>query len=129
MPYYQFTVPTGSATLQRKAEVAAAMTKVHSNVTGAPATYVQCSFVEVPPGSIFVAGEAVEAPRMVGIIREGRSAEVRAKLIHGLADAWCEITGETKESLLIVLQEVPGANTLENGVIMPEITDDPAAIY
>ena len=129
MPYYQFTVPTGSATLQRKAEVAAAMTKVHSNVTGAPATYVQCSFVEVPPGSIFVAGEPVEAPRMVGIIREGRSTEVRAKLIHGIADAWCAITGDAKKDLAIFIHEIPGANAMEDGVILPEITDDPAAIY
>jgi phenylpyruvate tautomerase PptA (4-oxalocrotonate tautomerase family) len=71
------------------------MTKVHSEVTGAPGKYVHCSFVEVPPGSLFVAGEPVSGPRMVGLIREGRSTEVRAKLIHGLADAWCEITGDT----------------------------------
>ena len=114
MPYYQFTVPTGGATLQHKSEVTAAMTKVHSEVTGAPGTYVYCSFVEVPPGSIFVSGEPVSGSRMVGIIRQGRSPEVKAKLIHGLADAWCEI---------------PGANALEDGVILPEITDEPGAVY
>ena len=94
MPYYQFTVPTGGATLQHKAEVAAAMTKVHSEVTGAPGTYVYCSFVEVAPGSVFVSGEPVSGSRMVGIIRQGRSTEVKGKLIHGLAEAWCEITGD-----------------------------------
>jgi phenylpyruvate tautomerase PptA (4-oxalocrotonate tautomerase family) len=92
VPYYQFTVPTGGATLQHKAEIAAAMTRVHAEVTGAPGIYVHCSFVEVPAGSIFVAGEPVNGPRMVGTIRVGRSTEVRAKLIHALADAWCEIT-------------------------------------
>jgi phenylpyruvate tautomerase PptA (4-oxalocrotonate tautomerase family) len=127
--YYQFTVPTGGATPRHKAEVTEAMTKVHSEVTGAPRRYVHCSFVEVPPGSIFVAGEPVSGSRMVGIIREGRSTEVRAKLIHGLADAWCEITGDTKESLAIFIQEIPGANVLEDGVIMPEIAEDPGAIY
>lgn len=66
---------------------------------------------------------------MVGIIREGRSTEVREKLIHGLADAWCEITGETKQSLAIFIHEIPGANVLEDGVILPEITADPGAIY
>jgi phenylpyruvate tautomerase PptA (4-oxalocrotonate tautomerase family) len=129
MPYYQFTVPAGGATLQHKAEVAAAMTKVHSEVTGAPATYVHCSFVEVPAGSIFAAGEPVSGSRMVGIIREGRSTEVRAKFIHGLADTWCEITGDTKESLAIFIQEIPGANALEGGVLLPEITDEPGTIY
>ena len=129
MPYYQFTVPTGGATLQHKAEVAAAMTKVHTEVTGVRAAYVHCSFVEVPAGSIFVAGEPVDGSRMVGIIREGRSTEVRANLIHGIADAWCEITGDTKESVAIFIQEIPGANALEDGVILPESTEEPGAIY
>ena len=129
MPYYQFTVPTGGATLQHKGEVAAAVTKVHSEVTGAPGTYVHCSFVEVAPGSIFVAGEPVDGPRMVGLIREGRSAAVRAGLLHGIADAWCATTGDAKESLAIFLQEIPGANVMEDGVILPEITDEPGAVY
>jgi phenylpyruvate tautomerase PptA (4-oxalocrotonate tautomerase family) len=129
MPYYQFTVPTGGATLQHKAEVAAAMTKVHSEVTVAPGAYVHCSFVEVSPESIYVSGEPVSGSRMVGIIRQGRSTEVKAKLIHGLADAWCEITGDPKESLAIFLQEIPGANALEDAVILPEIPDEPGAIY
>ena len=102
------------------------MTKVHSEVTGAPAAYVHCSFNEVPPGSVFVAGEPVDGARMVGLIREGRSTEVRAKLIHGLADAWCEITGDPEESVAIFIHEVPGANVLEDGVILPEAADDAA---
>lgn len=128
MPYYQFTVPSGGATLKHKAEVAAAVTKVHSEVTGAPGTYVHCSFVEVPAESIFVAGEPVNGPRMVGLIREGRSTETRAKLLHGLADAWCAITGDPKDSVAIFIHEVPGANVLEDGQILPEATDEPGAI-
>jgi phenylpyruvate tautomerase PptA (4-oxalocrotonate tautomerase family) len=127
VPYYQFTVPTGGATLRHKAEVAQAMTKVHSEVTGAPGAYVHCSFVEVPAGSIFVGGEEVSGPRMVGLIREGRSTEVRAQLIHGLADAWCAITGDGKDDVAIFLHEVPGANVLEDGRILPEVADEPGA--
>jgi phenylpyruvate tautomerase PptA (4-oxalocrotonate tautomerase family) len=129
VPYYQFTVPTGGATLQHKAAIAAAMTKVHSEVTGAPGAYVSCSFVEVPPGSVYEGGEAITGPRMVGLIREGRSTEVRKKLINGLADAWCGITGDAKESVAIFLHEVPGANVMEGGAILPEVADDPGAIY
>ncbi|WP_326836504.1 tautomerase family protein [Amycolatopsis rhabdoformis] len=128
MPFYQFTVPAGGATLAHKAEVATAVTRVHSEVTGAPAAYVHCSFVEVAPGSIFVAGRPVEAARLVGLIRDGRSPAVRARLIHGIADAWCAITGDTKESVAIFLQEIPGANVLEDGVILPETADEPGAI-
>ena len=128
MPFYQFTVPSGGATLKHKAEVAAAMTRVHSEVTGAPGTYVHCSFVEVPPESIFVAGEPVTGPRLVGLIRSGRSTEIRGRLLHGLADAWCEVTGDRKEDVAIFLHEVPGANVLEEGSILPEAADDAGAI-
>ena len=88
MPFYQFTVPADSVTARKKAEAAAAVTAVHAEVTGAPSQYVNCSFVEVPPGSIFVAGTAVEAGRIVGLIRQGRSEEVKRKLITALVDAW-----------------------------------------
>lgn len=124
MPFYQFTAPAGSATLAHRAEIAEAMTKVHSEVTGAPAKYVHCSFTEVEQGSIFAAGKPATGPRMVGIIREGRTAEVRAELIHGLADAWCAITGDAKEDVAVFVQEVPGGNVLEDGVILPEAADD-----
>jgi phenylpyruvate tautomerase PptA (4-oxalocrotonate tautomerase family) len=128
VPFYQFTVPSEGATLQHKAEIAAAVTKVHAEVTGAPTAYVHCSFAEVEAESIFVAGEAVSSPRMVGLIRDGRSAEVRARLINGIADAWCEITGDVKESLAVFIVEIPGANVMEDGVILPESSEDVGAI-
>lgn len=128
MPYYQFTAPAGSATLVRKAEIAAAFTKVHCDVTGAPSSYVQCSFTEVAADSIFVAGEPVTGPRMVGLVREGRSKDLRAKLLHGLADAWCAITGDAKDDVALFLLEQPGANIFEDGVILPEASQDPGAI-
>lgn len=128
MPYYQFTVPTGGATLEHKAEVAAAMAKAHSEVTGAPAAYVHCSFSEVASDSVFVAGEPVNSPRLVGFIRSGRTPELRARLIHRLADDWCEVTGDAKASLAIFIVEIPGANAMENGQILPEITEDVGGI-
>ena len=57
MPVYQFTAPTGSATHDRRAEIARAVTRVHSEATGAPARYVHCSFHEMPRGSMFIGGE------------------------------------------------------------------------
>ena len=93
MPFYQLTVPTDSPSAGRKADIAAAITRVHAEVTGAPAAFVNVSFVEVPPGSLFVAGEPVNRGRMVGTIRTGRSEETRRELITGLAQAWSGVTG------------------------------------
>ncbi|SDG11245.1 tautomerase family protein [Pseudonocardia oroxyli] len=129
MPYYQFIVPSGGATLLHKAEVAEAMTTVHSEVTGAPRAYVHCAFVEVAEDGIYVAGKRADGPRMVGLIRDGRSVEIRSTLIHGIADAWSAITGDAKEDLAIFIEEIPGANVMEDGAILPEITDEPGAVY
>jgi phenylpyruvate tautomerase PptA (4-oxalocrotonate tautomerase family) len=124
MPFYQFTVPAGGPSAQRKAEIAAAFTRVHTEVTGAPARYVNCSFVEVHPGSIFVGEDAVEAGRMVGIIRRGRDEATKRRLIEGLAAAWSSVTGEPVESLALFIDEIPGYQVMEHGSLLPEASED-----
>lgn len=121
MPFYQFTVPAGSPTLEHKAEIAALATKVHTEVTGAPGRYVHCAFVKVERDSIFVAGEPNNTPRMVGLIRSGRDNETRARLLHRLADGWSAITGEPVRELALFLHETPGGNVMEDGEILPEV--------
>ena len=128
MPVYEFVAPRGSATLDHRVEIARAVTKVHCEVTGAPAHYVHCSFTEAPAGSMFVSGEESTSPRMMGLIRAGRSRELRGRLLHGIADAWVEITGDSKDELAIFLTEVPGANCFEYGSVMPEASEDAGAV-
>ena len=124
MPFYQFTVPAGSATARKKAEVAAAVTAAHAEITGAPREYVNCSFTEVPPDSIFAGGRAVEAGRMVGIIRQGRIEDVKRKLMTALADAWVSVTGEPIEDIALFVHEVPGYQVMERGQLLPEAAED-----
>jgi phenylpyruvate tautomerase PptA (4-oxalocrotonate tautomerase family) len=124
MPYYQFHIPADSPSAGLKAEIAAAVTKVHTSVTGAPARYVNVSFVEVPPGNLFVGDEQVASGRMVGIIRAGRTAEVKHELITGLADAWSAVTGEPRDGFALFLQEVPGSMVMEYGDTLPEAEFD-----
>ena len=120
MPYYQFTIPSDSPSVRHKAEIASAVTKVHESVTGAPARYVNVSFVDVPPGSIFVADRPVDQGRMVGLIRSGRTDEQKAALLHGIADAWSALTGEPKDGFALFLQEAPGSQMMEYGEVLPE---------
>ncbi len=124
MPFYQFTVPTASPSAELKADIAAAVTEVHASVTGAPASYVNVSFTEVPPGSIFEAGKVVPYGRMVGLIRTGRTTEIKHELLTGLAAAWSEVTGEPVEGFALFLQEVSGSDMMEDGGILPESSED-----
>ena len=77
-----------------------------------------------PPGNLFVGDEPVAHGRMVGIIRAGRSAEVKHELITGLADAWSAVTGEPREGFALFLQEVPGSMVMEYGETLPEAEFD-----
>jgi 4-oxalocrotonate tautomerase len=41
---------------------------------------------------------------------EGRSAEMKAALMRGLTDAAIEATGAPRETIRVILQEVPNAH-------------------
>jgi phenylpyruvate tautomerase PptA (4-oxalocrotonate tautomerase family) len=124
MPFYQFIIPSDSPSAGLKQEIAAAVTKVHTTVTGAPARYVNVSFVEVPPGNLLVGDEPVDHGRMVGIIRSGRTPETKRALITGLADAWSDVTGEPRDGFALFLSEIPGAMVMEYGETLPEAEFD-----
>jgi phenylpyruvate tautomerase PptA (4-oxalocrotonate tautomerase family) len=124
MPFYQFTVPANSLDPATKQEIATAVTDVHCRVTGAPAHYVNCQFVEVPTGNLFVGGGQRDAVRMVGIIRRGRSEEVRRQLLMGIAEAWSTASGDDLKSAAMFLVEIPGFQAMENGEILKEAWED-----
>jgi hypothetical protein len=66
-----------------------------------------------------VPGTVVEVGRMVGLIRQGRSEEVKRKPITALADAWVSFTGEAIVDIALFLHEVPGYQVMENGQLLP----------
>ena len=45
---------------------------------------------------------------MVGIIRQGRSEEVKRKLVMALADAWVSVTAEPVEDIALLCTRFPG---------------------
>jgi 4-oxalocrotonate tautomerase len=47
---------------------------------------------------------------------EGRSADAKTALIRGLTDSAVDATGAPRESIRVILQEVPGAHWGVGGV-------------
>lgn len=47
---------------------------------------------------------------------EGRSADMKTALIRGLTDAAADATGAPRESIRVILQEVPGAHWGVGGI-------------
>ena len=61
---------------------------------------------------------------MVGIIRQGRTEEVKRKLLMALADAWASVTGEAVDDIALFVHEVPGYQVMEQGLLLPEASED-----
>lgn len=124
MPHYQFIIEAGGESSRRKHEIAAAFTEIHTRITGAPVRYVNCSFIEVEPGSILVGGEQTPYGRMTGLIRRGRTEEVKRRLLTELAQAWSSLSGEPLDRIALFLHEIPGYQAMEDGELLREASED-----
>jgi phenylpyruvate tautomerase PptA (4-oxalocrotonate tautomerase family) len=56
MPTYVCTAQDGSLTKDQKAQIAAEITRVHNDVTGAPRFFVQVLFNDLKAGNQFIGG-------------------------------------------------------------------------
>lgn len=128
MPNYQFLIAEGSPSSKNKAAIAEAITIAHNTTTGAPGGYVYVSFVEVPASSLFVSGEPSPHGRLTGLIRRGRSDDLRKRLMLQLAEAWSRAGGEPLDKLAIFVHQIPGFQAMEGGVLLPEAWEDADAI-
>jgi phenylpyruvate tautomerase PptA (4-oxalocrotonate tautomerase family) len=56
MPTYFCSSPSGRLTTEQKRKIAGEITRIHSEVTGAPSFFAQVIFHEVNPGGWFIGG-------------------------------------------------------------------------
>jgi hypothetical protein len=61
---------------------------------------------------------------MVGIIRRGRTEEVKRQLLTELAHAWSTLAQEPLDKLALFLHEIPGYQAMENGELLREASED-----
>ena len=120
MPLYECIVQDGQVAHELRPRIAAEITRIHCDATGAPVEFVQVVFTEAPEGSRFAGGEPSRAAIIRGQVRAGRGEEVHEEILTGLCDAWTDITGTTERDVMIALTEVPASQILEGGRIMPE---------
>ncbi|MDH6630307.1 phenylpyruvate tautomerase PptA (4-oxalocrotonate tautomerase family) [Streptomyces sp. LBL] len=129
MPLYQCLVPAGSLNAELRADLAEAITTVHTSVTGAPRGFVNVVFTEYEPSTFFTAGKPREASYIDGTIRAGRDRAARAELLTRLSEAWTAITGQDARSLLLGLTEVDPTSLMEAGLIVPAPGEEAAWMH
>ena len=121
MPTYVVTAAAGRLSKQQKCDLAASITRIHCQVTGAPAYFAQVLFNDVPEGNYFIAGKPLTEDIVFihGQIRAGRDLEVKQQMIMTMLNATAEIAHMDKSNIQIYIVDLPAKQIAEWGKILP----------
>jgi phenylpyruvate tautomerase PptA (4-oxalocrotonate tautomerase family) len=115
MPVYQCTTPAARLGDAQRQEIAGEITRIHCDCTGAPPEFAHVLFMKAPEG----AGVSV-----LGTIRAGRPAALRARMAGAIAEAVAKAVGAEAGSVRVHLLEVPASWVMEGGALLPEPGDE-----
>ena len=92
MPTYVCLARSGQISAGQRQRIAAGITLIHSECTGAPPAFVQCIFQDLDAASHYIGGEAApESVWVYGHIRDGRDEEVRERILIRISELLVEI--------------------------------------
>jgi phenylpyruvate tautomerase PptA (4-oxalocrotonate tautomerase family) len=129
MPTYFCTSANGRLTSEQKGRIAGEITRIHAEVTGAPAFFAQVIFNEVKPGDWFMGGAPLthEQIFVYGHIRAGRAAVDKTRMIKLMAEAVTTAAqAGSGRAVWVYLNELPPRQMIEFGHVLPEPGDEPA---
>jgi len=122
VPTYFVSTAAGRLSAAEKHSIAAAITRIHSEVTHAALFFAQVIFNEIPTGNHFMGGTRAD-PDVVfihGHVRSGRSPEQKRQLLVRIVDAVRAATMISKTSIWVYVVDLPPAQMLEYGHVLPE---------
>lgn len=122
MPTYTVTTANVALTSTQESEIAAAVTGAHHENTGAPGFFAQVLFVTLPERKHYIGGKLNTTPHIYihGLIRAGRSAAAKTGLIQQITSKVREISGVGTEDIWVYVQDIPPAQMVEFGRVLPE---------
>ena len=126
MPTYVCTVKEGQLSPDQKSRIAAEVTRIHCEVTGAPTFFAQVIFEEVKAGNHFIGGMLLVHDQIFvyGRVRAGRSIQDKLKMIKLIAEAVGEAAGVSKTGVWVYIAELPPRQMIEYGYVLPEPGDE-----
>jgi phenylpyruvate tautomerase PptA (4-oxalocrotonate tautomerase family) len=127
MPTYVCTVKEGRLSPDQKSGIAAEITRIHCEVTGAPIFFAQVIFEEVKPGNYFMGGAPLAHDQVFvyGRVRAGRSVQDKLKMIKLMAEVG-EAAGVSRTGVWIYIAELPPRQMIEYGYVLPEPGEEQA---
>jgi phenylpyruvate tautomerase PptA (4-oxalocrotonate tautomerase family) len=110
MPLYVCSLPPDALDDRKRQRIADAITRIHCDLTAAPATFVHVVFRD----------SESEQYMVLGTIRAGRSDDTKGAIKQQMAEAVAEIVRADAGNVLVFVRDVPASWVMEGGAIMPE---------
>ena len=122
MPIFIVTVPKSPLSSTQKIQLSEEITRVHCDITGAPSYFTQVIFNEISDGNYFVGGKPLQGTDHIwvhGIIRAGREAEIKERLLVELMKVLSKIALVDEQNVQVYISDIQGSKVLEFGKILP----------
>jgi phenylpyruvate tautomerase PptA (4-oxalocrotonate tautomerase family) len=129
MPTYTVASVEGTLDAPKRAKIASAITRIHSETTGAPTYFAQVIFTEIAPDCYFVGGSPLKGQQVFvnGQIRGGRSAETKDSLIAQITAAVAEASKLANRNVWVYITDLVPRQMVEFGHVLPEAGDEARA--
>jgi phenylpyruvate tautomerase PptA (4-oxalocrotonate tautomerase family) len=113
MPLYLCGTPPDALDDGQRRRIAEALTRIHCDLTGAPAMFVHVIF-----------DESKTDYTVLGTIRAGRSATLKAELTRQMVEAIGGVVGVDPRRIGAITVDLPAAWVMEGGAVLPEPGDE-----
>lgn len=122
MPLYICNSRAGSVPAHAREKIAADVTRIHCDVTDAPAKFVHVFFFE--DGPMPPLGD--KSAMLYGQIRHGRTDAQKAQICAEMKASLVEHTGLDEQSLHTFTTDTPASWVMEGGDVLPEPGEEEA---
>ncbi|MEM8725720.1 MAG: hypothetical protein AAGE86_09390 [Pseudomonadota bacterium] len=122
MPLYIVNAKMGAVPTEAKEKIAADVTRIHCDVTAAPAKFVHVFFFE--DGPMPPLGDKMAM--VYGQIRHGRTDAQKAQICNEMRAAVCEHTGLAVDAVHAFTTDTPASWVMEGGDVLPEPGEEDA---
>jgi phenylpyruvate tautomerase PptA (4-oxalocrotonate tautomerase family) len=120
MPTYVCSLAEGSVDDGQKAAIAEALSRIHSDETGAPTYFVQVVIEEKTPTQRFLGGARVSGQIWIrGDIRAGRTEAQRKAMMLRMMEEVGHITGIESQDIWVYLCNLAPTDMVEYGHVLP----------
>jgi phenylpyruvate tautomerase PptA (4-oxalocrotonate tautomerase family) len=120
MPTYVCSLAEGSVDDGQKAAIAEALSRIHSEETGAPTYFVQVVIEEKAPNQRFLGGARVSGQIWIrGDIRAGRTEAQRKAMMLRMMEEVGHITGVESQDIWVYLCNLAPTDMVEYGHVLP----------